>query len=154
MDEELIIFFENDLKVDKEKNPKIKPIPNSEPSLMFTQIAGKRRDVQIFFDNGCNCAILREGVPHTEFKSTMLKKGPIELDVPSGLQVKATCEWANMLPLADGSYQVIRCLSFDRVTSDMPIMRMRGLMDEIKEEYKDNLLSSRISKYQMCSVEE
>ena len=42
---------------------------------MFTEIAGKTRDVQIFFNTGCNCTILREGVPQTQFMSMMLKKG-------------------------------------------------------------------------------
>ena len=84
-DEELTSFFENDLKADEDDNPNVKPIRRIEVSFMFTKIAEKNRDVQIFFDIGCNCAILREGVPQTQFKSTMLKKGPIELDVALGI---------------------------------------------------------------------
>ena len=59
LDEELTAFFENDLRVSKDMNPKVKPVPSGEASFMFTKIAGKTRDVQIFFDTGCNCAILR-----------------------------------------------------------------------------------------------
>ena len=72
--------------------------------------------MQIFFDNGCNCSILRDSVSQTQFKLMMLKKGPIEIDVVSGIQVKATGEWRIMLPLEDGSPQAIRCLSINRVT--------------------------------------
>ena len=68
----------------------------------------------------------------------MLKKGTIEIDVASGIQAKATGEWGIMLPLEDGSHQAIRCLSINSVTTNMQIMRMRGLMDEIKENHKDN----------------
>ena len=57
-DKKLTTFFENDLKGDKEKNPKVKPISNSEASFKFTKIAEKTRNVQIFVDTGCNCTKL------------------------------------------------------------------------------------------------
>ena len=43
-----------------------------------------------------------------------------------------------MLSLEDGSHQAVRCLPINRVTSDMPTMRMKGLMDKIKEKNKDH----------------
>ena len=137
-DEELTTFFVNDLKADKEKNLDVKSVPNGDVSFMFTTIMGKSKDVQVFFDNGCNCAILRDTIPQTQFKSTLLKTGPIEIDVATGIKVQATGEWGVMLPLEDGSHQAVRCLSINKVTSDMPIMRLRGLMDKIKEENKDH----------------
>ena len=103
-DDELATFFVNDLKVDKEKNLDVKPVPDGDVSFMFTKVMGKSQDVQVFFDTGCNCAILRDTIPQTQFRSTLLKQGPIEIDVATGIKVQASGEWGIMLPLEDGSH--------------------------------------------------
>ena len=151
-DDELTTFFVNDLKVDKEKNLEVKPVPDGDVSFMFTKVTGKTQDVQVFFDTGCNCAILRDTIPQTQFRSTLLKQGPIEIDVATGIKVQATGEWGIMLPLEDGSHQAVRCLSINKVTSDMPIMKLRGLMDKIKEENKDHPDQVKFKDLQIPSI--
>ena len=57
-----------------------------------------------------------------------------------------------ILPLEDGSHQAFRCLSINRVTTNMPIMRMRGLMDEIKENNKDHLDVAKFKDLEVPNV--
>ena len=57
-----------------------------------------------------------------------------------------------MLPLEDGSHQAVRCLSINRVTNDIPTMRMRGLMDKIKEKNKDHPDLAKFKDLQITSV--
>ena len=85
--DKLTTFFENYLKANREKNLDIKPVPSGEVSFIFTKVAGNTQDVQIFFDTGCNCTILREGIHQTQFRSIMLKQGPIEIDAASGIKI-------------------------------------------------------------------
>ena len=136
-DEQIKEFFEKDLGKEN-KAVEIRPIPEGEVAFIFCKVKGRKSDVQVFIDNGCNCAIVRDGIPQDEFRSCLLRKGPIRIDVATGVKVEAQGEWATALPLNDGSFQPIRSLSVTKVTSDMPTLRLEGLLDKIKEENKGN----------------
>ena len=137
-DEQIKELFENDLKKEHLEHVEVRPIPEGEAAFIFCKIRGKHNDVQAFIDNGCNCSIVRDGVPQEEFRSVLLRQGPIRIDVATGVQVEAQGEWATLLPMNDGSTQIIRSLSVAKVTSDMPTLRLKSLLHKIKTEYKDN----------------
>ena len=40
------------------KNPVVHSVPEGEVSLVFGLIQGRKGSVQVFFDTGCNCAIV------------------------------------------------------------------------------------------------
>ena len=137
-DDQLVEFFEKDLEKVFKKKVDVRPIPEGEVAFIFCKIKGMKNDVQAFIDHGCNCAIFKDGVPQREFRSCLLKKGPIQIDVATGMQVQAQGEWALNLPLTDGSVQLVRCLTVPKVTSDMPELRLRKLLNTIKNDNKDN----------------
>ena len=58
---------------------------------VLAKIEGKTRPVQVFFDTGCNCAILKGGV-QLEFNAALLNPGPFSIDVASGARVYAKGE--------------------------------------------------------------
>ena len=116
---------------------------------MFCKIKGKQNDVQAFIDNGCNCAILRDGIPQEEFRSCLLQEGPIRIDVATGVKVEAQGEWATLLPLNDGSFQPVRSLSVAKVTSDMPTLRLKPLLNKIKSENRGNIKSKMLQNLQV-----
>ena len=119
---------------------------------MLTKIGGKTQYVQVFFDTGCNCAIFRDDIPQTQFNFVLLKKGSIEIDLATGLKVQATGEWGVVLPLQDVMHQVVRYLLVDKVISDMPIMKLNGLMDKIKGKNKGHQYLKTFNDLQIPSV--
>ena len=139
-------FFTNDLEAQHNKKVEVKPIPEGEVAFVFCKIKGKESEVQAFIDNGCNCAILKDGIPQREFNSCMLRSGPIQIDVATGVQVEAQGEWGTVLPLNDGSYQVLRALTVPRVTSQMPTLHLRALLGKQEsqelQEYPEHPSSS------------
>ena len=149
--EQLKKLFMNDLEKDG-KPAVIKPIPEGEVSFIFCKIKGKRSDVQTFIDCGCNCAIARDGVPQQEFRSCMIRKGPIPIDIATDIKVEARGEWGTLLPLADGSYQAVKCLTVDKVTADMPEMRLRKFLSKVKSENKDHQDINNIASLQVPEV--
>ena len=130
---ELKDFFTNDLLDEGDKNPVVHSVPEGEVSFVFGLIQGRKSSVQVFFDTGCNCAIVRDSIPEKEFRSSLLKLGPIDIDVATGVKVQASGEWGMMFPLRDVSYQVIRSLAVPKVTADMPRMQLGLLVTEIKK---------------------
>ena len=98
-DEQLVEFFEKDLEKALNKKVEVRPIPEGEVAFIFCKIKGLKNDVQAFIDHGCNCAIFKDGVPQREFRSCLLKKGPIQIDVATGVQVQAQGDWALYLLL-------------------------------------------------------
>merc|ERR1712030_80301 len=99
---------------------------------------GRKSSVQVLFDTGCNCAIVRDSIPEREFKSSLLRPGPIDIDVATGVKVQASGEWGMIFPLQDGSYQVMRSLAVPRVTADMSKMYLRPLLGEIRRKYSSH----------------
>merc|ERR1712240_285789 len=135
---ELKEFFTNDLMDEGEKNPIVHSFPEGEVSFVFGLIQGRKSSVQVFFNTECNCAIVQDSIPNKEFNLTLLKPGPIDIDVATGVKVKASREWGMMFPLLDGSYQAIRSLAVPKVTADMPIIGLRSLVAEIKKRYSSH----------------
>ena len=150
-DEQLKEFFEKDLQGEEIEPVVIKPIPEGEVAFMFCKIKGRMNDVQAFLDNGCNCAIVRDGVPQEEFRSCLLREGPIKIDVATGVKVEAQGEWGTLLPLNDGSFQTIRSLSVAKVTSDMPTLRLQKLLAKIKTENNGNPRAKMLKNMQIPS---
>ena len=92
----------------------------------------------MFLDSGCNTAIVNDGVPQKQFNSSLLRPGPIDIDIATGIKVHANGEWGLCLPLKDGSVQVVRALSIDQVTADMPRLHFRSALKDIKQEHPEN----------------
>ena len=138
-------LFAKDLKVSQDL---VFPMPEGEVSFVFCKIKGKKNGIQAFIDSGCNCAILRDGIPQQELNSCMIQEGPIPIDVATGVVVNALGEWASALPLANGSYQVMRALTVKKVTSDMPKFRLQSLLDDIKNE-SDAVHNQKLQKIQI-----
>ena len=134
-DEELVEFFTADLKRKKVESP-VLPIPPGEPVFVFCPFQGKTRTVMTFIDSGANCWLSLDGIPQKELDSVMLAKGPIPLGVASGMTVNAKAEWASLIPLADNTSQVVRGLTMDMVTGDMPQLNLVPVFESIKAECK------------------
>ena len=136
-DEDLAAFFADDLKLKGEDRNKVLGIPKGQVSFIFCKIKGKNNPVQTFIDNGCNCCIMRDGIPEKELRSAKLEDGPIEIDVATGIKVYATGEWASVLPLTNGYHQVVRGLTVNKVTAKMPIMKLQKVYNKIKNDAQD-----------------
>ena len=67
----------------------------------------------------------------------MLRSGPIPLDVATGITVNASAEWGMCLPLNDGSYQAVRGLTVQKVTSDMPKLKLRKVLQQLEAENEE-----------------
>ena len=135
-DEELIPFFENDLR----KSPggsqsNVREIPNGDVMFTMCVFQGKTRPVLAFMDSGCNVWVANEDVPAKELRAVKLKQGPICMGVASGITIQASAEWAALIPLADGGNQIVRGLTLMRVTGDMPKVNMKKLFNAVKSTY-------------------
>ena len=84
-------------------------------------------------DSGCSSWLVKDGVPEKELKSIKLRDGPIPMGVAGGHTVYATAEWASLLPLADGSHQIVRGLSSNMVTGNFGDIHMDPIIEEVKE---------------------
>ena len=98
-------------------------------------LKGKTRPVTAFIDSGCNCFVAREDVVKEELNAIKVSDGPIPMGVAGGKTVNASGEWASTLPLLDGGHQVVKGLTMDRLTLDMPKVNLRKLLDACEEEY-------------------
>ena len=131
---QLVEVFTEDLKRSGVSNPVVNEVPDGEVSFIFCKVKGRKSAVQVFIDPGCNCAIMRDGIPQNEFNAVKLRSGPIGLDVATGIQVNAESEWGINIPLANGSYQVVKGLSVKKVTSDMPKLNLKSYWNKLKAE--------------------
>ena len=55
---ELKEFFTNDLMNEGNKNPVVHSVPEGDVIFIFGLIQGRKSSVQVFFNIGCNCAIV------------------------------------------------------------------------------------------------
>ena len=101
-------------------------------------IEGKNRPIQVFLDSGCNTALVKEGVPQSEFNSILLKEGPITLDLATGVTTDAGGEWGMALPLSDGSFQAVRALSVKEIASRMPHKGFKPALRRVQDQVPDN----------------
>ena len=137
MDEnECLDFFKEDMLKSNE-NTDVKPIPEGDPMFIMCVFKGKTRPITSFIDGGCNCWVAREGIPENELRSCKLSDGPISMGVAGGLTVEASAEWVSLLPLSDGSNQIVRGLTLPEVTVDMPDIQMGKVFSAIKKKHKD-----------------
>ena len=133
-------FFVNDLKSKgiKASRETVNPVPEGDIAFVFCKIKGKQSGIQAFIDSGANCCIMSEGIPQKELNSVKLQDGPISIDVATGIVVHASGEWGSVLPLNDGSHQLLRGLTVPRVTSDMPRMMLDPWFEKVKAMEPDN----------------
>ena len=125
-DERLREFFASDTSLSTaKKNVEVLGIPKGQVAFIFCKMKGKQDGIQTFIDNGCNCCIMRDGVPEKELNSCKLRDGPIKIDVATGITVHASGEWGCLLPLQNGQQQLVRGLTVPKVTSDMPVLNLR-----------------------------
>merc|ERR1719233_2342392 len=103
---------------------KSNPFLRGEPVFIMNVFKGATRPITAFIDSGCNCWVAKKGIPENELFSCKLSSGPIPMGVASAITVKAEAEWASLLPLADGGYQVVRGLTLPEVTQEMPSINM------------------------------
>ena len=75
-----------------------------------------------------------EGIPQEELQSSKLREGPIPIGVASGKTAYAKAEWSSLLPLNDGTYQCVKGLSMDQITSDMPRYNLRPALEMLKDD--------------------
>ena len=135
-DKDLVKYFEDGLKGDGVSDDVV-PIPEGESVFILNLIQGKTRPLLAFMDNGCNCFVAKEGVVEKELKSAKLRHGPIDVGVASGINVQASGEWASLLPLEDGRYQIVKGLTMKKVTQDMPKIKLLEVFNALKAENKD-----------------
>ena len=136
MDEkECLDFFKEDMLKNND-NAEVKPIPEGDPMFIMCVFKGKTRSITSFIDHGCNCWVARNGIPENELISCKLSNGPVNMGVASGLTVEATAEWVSLLPLKDGSNQVVRGLTLPEVTVGMPDIQMGKVFNAIKKKHK------------------
>ena len=88
-------------------------------------------------DSGANCWLAQDGIPQTEFTSAKIFEGPIPLGVASGMTAFAEAEWASLIPLEDGTNQIVRGLTMKKVTGDIPNYDLTDVFDKIKKDNKD-----------------
>ena len=60
------------------------------------------------------------------------------MGVASGVTVYASAEWAGLIPLADGSHQVVRGLTVPKVTQDMPKVDVHKIYESLKKRCRKN----------------
>ena len=135
-DDELVDFFNEDLKKTMKTTPEVRPIPKGDAVFIFCVFKGKKGPVQAFIDHGCNCWVAEEGIPETELVACKLQNGPFPMGVASGVTVYASAEWAGLIPLADGSHQVVRGLTVPKVTQDMPKVDLHTIYENLKKKCK------------------
>ena len=132
-DDELVPFFEEDMKKISRSKPDVRGIPEGDAMFVMCVFKGRTRPVLAFIDSGCNCWVSAADIPANELIAVKLREGPIPMGVASGITVNASAEWAALLPLEDGGQQVVRGLTMPQVTQDMPRVNMQKVFDVIKK---------------------
>ena len=98
--------------VDKRK---IRDLPEGQGTFEFCVIRGKNRPLMGFVDSGADSWVVRDDAVG-ELVAVKIVDGPIPLTVASNKVIQATGEWGALLPLADGTHQVVRGISLPEVT--------------------------------------
>ena len=75
--------------------------------------------------------IIKDGVQQ-EFNAVLLNPGPFSINVASGARFYAKGEWGLSLPLVDGSFLAVCALTLDKVGSEMPSLRFKETLKELK----------------------
>ena len=139
-DKELVEFFQHDLDHDGDSG-ELLPIPtNQECIFMMTYLKGKTRDLLVFCDSGCNFWVSVSGVPENELCAIKLNENrdDMSLKVAGGAVIQAEAEWGALIPLEDGSHQIVRGLTLPVVTADMPEVNLVPFLKQLKQEAPRN----------------
>ena len=97
-------------------------------------LKGKIRPATVIIDSGCKGFVAKEDVVKNELNATKLSDGSIPMGV-AGKAVNANVEWAAVLPLLDGGHQVVRGLTMNKLTLNMPKVNHRKLLNACEKEY-------------------
>ena len=122
------------------------PVPKGSPMFMFQGVEGKTRSVKWFYDSGCSHLCMQNGVPQTEFDSTLLQKGPFNIGGVGGMKVVANDEYLISVNRVDGRKQHFQGVTMDRITSEFPLVNLTAATDEVKRSDPSN------TALQKCSV--
>ena len=107
--EELEEFFKLDLRGEGSDEKLLRIPKNQDCMFMFTYLKEQTRDLLVFLDSGCNFWVSRSGVPEQELRAVKLSDGNdnIRFKEAGGTVIKAESEWGALLPLNDGTSQLI-----------------------------------------------
>ena len=132
MNDQLVDSF-----AENEKKENLLPIPSGFPVFLLCIIQGKLSPGRVMIDSGANCWLAQDGIPQTEFMSAKIFEGPIPLGVASGMTAFAEAEWASLIPLEDGTKQIVRGLTLKKVTGDIPNYDLTDVFNKINNDNKD-----------------
>ena len=72
------------------------------------------------------------------FHATVLNPIPTNIEDATEIKVQAKGEWGILLPLSDGSVQVVCTLSIGQVMSEMPRLKLKHALYSIKTKHPKN----------------
>ena len=70
--------------------------------------------------------------------------------VASGITAHAEAEWSSLLPLEDGTYQMVRGLTMKNITADMPEFDLNPALNTFKRECPDNKRIQNLKFHEYC----
>ena len=92
----------------------------------------------VFVNSRADSWVVKDGVPQKEMIAVKIREGPFPLNIASGMRVEAKAKWGALIPLANGSYQVVRGLALPQVTNDMPNLNLREVLRTVQQNNKQN----------------
>ena len=122
----------------RRKGMDVVPEPEGRPLFLFFAAKGTNKPVQVFFDNGCSDAVMREGVPGVEWRGIITKRGPFGMGGVGSISTTTKDEWMVLLPRVDGKMQAVRGYSMTKVTCDFPEIDLTRAVRAVKEDAPDN----------------
>ena len=115
----------------------LRDVPEGRGTFEFTVIRGKTRPLMSFIDTGGDKWFVRNDAID-ELVSTKVRDGPIPIRVAGANKIYASAEWGALLPLKNGTQQVVRGLAMDLVAASSKSMDLRKLLANIQASHKDN----------------
>ena len=103
----------------------IKEKPKGESQFLFGPGVGKSRSLNIFYDSGCAECLMKDEVAHEQLTSEMTRRGPFYIGAAGGTRVRVNDEYLVLLPLMNGSMQVIQGLTVPQVTANFPYVGLK-----------------------------
>ena len=118
----------------RKKGIDVVPEPEGRPLFLFFAAKGRNKPVQVFFDNGCSDAVMREGVPGVEWRGIITKRGPFGMGGVGSISCTTKDEWMVLLPRVYGKMQAVRGYSMTKVTCDFPEIDLARAVKAVKED--------------------
>ena len=126
------------------KGSKVIPVPEGEPLFLFSNVAGKTRPLNCFYDSGCSHIIWKTGVPVLELPAVMTQKGPLYIQAAGDVEVPVGDQFACLVDRTDGSKQVMVGVCLDKITTTFPLIKTGEAVKEIVKNVPAN-------KKKLCS---